>query len=514
MPSRPNMASLPNRQSPSYQTSPGLSRGDTPLVFQAGRDSCRAMLNNGKLEQPYSYRSLSLKETIPRRLPETELYARTSSHESNPEEANKDSLAFLSSKILELTLNPESSLPSSSQATIDHTPMHSPLNANCPTSCAGHHEACFTPYQRGDTTGSANSVTAERDSQPSNSSPESAIVTRATKRRKRNSTSDGNHEEEEGAGDDDGQTPSGETELSPSKGPMACPYRKRDETKFNIHNYPNCTKSFADMTAVKQHLIKMHMLPALEPTSNDGKSFEYGINQYVEKQLKGRENDKKINKWHKLWVLLFNEDTNIPSSDYVPCHIFELYETKAMMRQFANQTGSPVQGATDSTINNIQSAYLTGRNVEVHVTAAPKQKRRGKQKASSLNTGTQAIVSQQATGDRFRKLAPRAANHNSPARSQDSATAEDDGSLPPNSASIHALPEPATNRGSSYILSSPAGPVRRSVRLAPQTAHSDYPPVPELWNSFQQFPQYETGFVWSSNADHVEEDPNGHNNQG
>lgn len=185
-----------------------------------------------------------------------------------------------------------------------------------------------------------------------------------------------------------------------------------------------------------------------------------------------------------------------------------------MMNQLAGHFGPPNLG-TDTAIRNIQSAYLINRNTVTHVTGAPKRKMDGKQKARHLNTGAQGT--QQATSlanDRYRKLAPKAADDNTPARSEDFTTAEEDGSLPPTSACIYAFPdEPPTNGGGSFIMSSRASPVRRSARLTSQPAHSVYPPVSEPWNSLQHFPGYGADFGWTSNARSIDQDMTENGNQ-
>lgn len=150
-------------------------------------------------------------------------------------------------------------------------------------------------------------------------------------KRKRNSTADDDQEEDEEDDGDDRRRSDGK-ETPPSKRPMACPYRKWDKRKFNYHEYPKCTKSFRDLTDVKyvtlfcfcckfsltglcrEHIKKEHVLAPSELPSHRRQGFENGINQYVVDQLKDRKGRTKINEWPRLWVFLFNDDTNIPSS--------------------------------------------------------------------------------------------------------------------------------------------------------------------------------------------------------
>ncbi|KAK4669897.1 uncharacterized protein QC763_206995 [Podospora pseudopauciseta] len=485
MPSWPNMVSLPVDQTPSHRRSPEPSQNptschDAPSITQNCRHSCPDTSTNDNIKRLDFSVALAgdWKDRIPRRLPETPSYAKTKSHDSKPVDANQNFLTCLSSNISALTLNPDSS----------HPPGHR-SDVELSISLAVHEKACFTTDQLGDAGGTVDSSRAEHDNQPSNSMTKLAITTRATKRmkRKRNSTADDDQEEDE-EGDGDDRRCSDGKETPSSNRPMACPYRKWDKKKFNYHEYPKCTKSFRDLTDVKQHIKKEHVLAPSELPSHRRQGFENGINQYVVDQLRDRKDRTKIHEWPRLWVFLFNDDTNIPSSDYEPCQVFESNEVTDMMNQLAGHFGPPNVG-TDTAIRNIQSAYLTNRNTVTHVTGAPKRKKDGRQKARHLNTGAQGT--QQVTSlanDRYRKLAPRAADDNTPARSEDFTTA-------------------------SSIMSSRASPVRRSARLTSQPAHSVYPPVPEPWDSLQHFPEYGADSGWTSNARGIDQDMTENGNQ-
>jgi hypothetical protein len=60
--------------------------------------------------------------------------------------------------------------------------------------------------------------------------------------------------EEDGDGDGSGDGPTNldNTRAHPTpNGPLGCPYRKRNKSRFNIRHYLPCTKPFKDISAVK-----------------------------------------------------------------------------------------------------------------------------------------------------------------------------------------------------------------------------------------------------------------------
>ncbi|KAK0739399.1 hypothetical protein B0T21DRAFT_409748 [Apiosordaria backusii] len=385
------MKSTPQDHPPSYEASPKSSQHPascnyTPSTAQEDRGAGM----NHDLERVHSWPSASLartsKDTVPRQLPDTPFSVSIDSDESTPEEAQRIYLKVLSSGLSALTLNPEPSLSSNSRAIVDEGLLYPLIETDSSTTCAGHNAPPFKPHQFGNSNRPAGISTAENDSQPPSSKTDAANRTGATTRtrRKPNASDDQQEEEEDDTSDgDDRAPPNARKAMSSSKRPMACPYRKRDAKRFSFHTHPKCTEGFANITAVKQHVKKKHMLSDSELASQDHQNFENGITPDFERILAARK-PTRVNTWEKLWIVLFNEETDIPSPDHEPCHILESSEAAELMKQL---------DATDDAINHVMSTYLTSRDPEANMTESRKRKRHGKQKAELINTSGQTNVS-------------------------------------------------------------------------------------------------------------------------
>ncbi|KAK3296506.1 uncharacterized protein B0H64DRAFT_475298 [Chaetomium fimeti] len=137
--------------------------------------------------------------------------------------------------------------------------------------------------------------------------------------------------------------------LGSEYGQLSCPYRKRNKARFNLRNYPKCSKPFRNIGLLKFHVRESHAekivyscprcwlrfgshtdmkrhqadqscvarpWPQWHARSRD---VEDGIDTRTASLLIERKSPYKVSTWEELWRTLFPDDAEVPSPNCEPC---------------------------------------------------------------------------------------------------------------------------------------------------------------------------------------------------
>ncbi|KAI1461430.1 hypothetical protein F4805DRAFT_414085 [Annulohypoxylon moriforme] len=132
-----------------------------------------------------------------------------------------------------------------------------------------------------------------------------------------------------------------------------CPFRKRNPRRFNIREFQSCaTNGFGDLPTLKRHIRTYHRRQPQNRCTAGQKEFESaeqpseypemptnqsrhikesddpedGINDEIDEILAQRKSDLKVASWKGLWQVLFPNDHEILSSEFVPPKTVEIPE--------------------------------------------------------------------------------------------------------------------------------------------------------------------------------------------
>ncbi|KAH6718161.1 hypothetical protein BKA61DRAFT_670574 [Leptodontidium sp. MPI-SDFR-AT-0119] len=158
---------------------------------------------------------------------------------------------------------------------------------------------------------------------------------------------------------------------------FACPYRKHDPFKYNVHSYRTCaTSGFPDISRVKEHLYRKHQVPIhcercwqtfrnakdrnAHLTLNTADMCEVipgtppeGIGPEIEKKLKRRKKtypgQSEEARWTEIYKLLFPQEEEFPSPCwYSPTPLAKLQVDEGVDFE-PMQAEIPLSGSTECT---------------------------------------------------------------------------------------------------------------------------------------------------------------------
>ncbi|KAK5656714.1 hypothetical protein OQA88_4261 [Cercophora sp. LCS_1] len=145
--------------------------------------------------------------------------------------------------------------------------------------------------------------------------------------------------------------------------PWACPYRKRNISRFNLRDHPLCWNPYSKLSTLKTHIQKCHKRPPPQATgnmSNAAREYEDGITDEETAVLISRKGPSKINTWHRVWAMLFPEDdlNYIPEANFQPPAPLELEEIMGALSAVTETDGRVNREEVYNTLGQLHSVRL------------------------------------------------------------------------------------------------------------------------------------------------------------